>query len=129
MPYKDPTRKREWELRHRAQRLARRRELRRIESASKQAQPVIARVEIDERSLLLWFLIIGAFLALTILGLQRRPAPNVNVSSAPKTGLGWLHASCFLERKSVKGRRIDFVQNEKTTKLSLSVGRFDTTHL
>jgi hypothetical protein len=86
MPYKDPTRKREWELRHRAQRLARRRELRRIESASKQAQPVIARGEIDERSLLLWFLIIGAFLALTILGLQRRPAPNVNVSSAPKTG-------------------------------------------
>ena len=32
MPYKDPQDKREWELRHRAERLARRRELRRIQA-------------------------------------------------------------------------------------------------
>ena|SRR5438034_884931 len=39
MPYRDPLRKREWEHRHRAQRVARRRELRRIEAARQAAQP------------------------------------------------------------------------------------------
>jgi hypothetical protein len=39
MPYKDPLSKREWELQHRSQRLARRRELRRIEADQKAAQP------------------------------------------------------------------------------------------
>lgn len=33
MPYKDPEGKREWELKHRTERLARRRELRRIQAA------------------------------------------------------------------------------------------------
>jgi len=40
VPYKDLEQKKEWERRHRAQRLARRRELRRIEAAHKAAQPV-----------------------------------------------------------------------------------------
>jgi hypothetical protein len=39
MPYKDLQRKREWEQQHRPQRLARRRELRQIEAAWKEAHP------------------------------------------------------------------------------------------
>ena len=39
MPYKDPQKKLEWELEHRSQRLARRRELRKIETAWKEAHP------------------------------------------------------------------------------------------
>jgi len=39
MPYKDPQAKREWEQQHRTQRLARRRELRSIETSRKQAYP------------------------------------------------------------------------------------------
>lgn len=39
MPYKDPQAKREWERLHRPQRLARRRELRSIEIARKEAYP------------------------------------------------------------------------------------------
>ena len=39
MPYKDPQAKREWERLHRPQRLARRRELRSIETAQKEAKP------------------------------------------------------------------------------------------
>lgn len=38
MPYKDPEAKREWERQHRPQRLARRRELRRMETEQKEAQ-------------------------------------------------------------------------------------------
>jgi hypothetical protein len=39
MPYKDLERKREWEQKHRSQRLSRRRELRQIEAARIAAQP------------------------------------------------------------------------------------------
>jgi hypothetical protein len=39
MPYKDLERKREWERQHRSQRLARRRELRQIATARKEAHP------------------------------------------------------------------------------------------
>lgn len=39
MPYKDSQRKLEWEQQHRAHRVARRRELRRIEAARQAAQP------------------------------------------------------------------------------------------
>lgn len=39
MPYKDPQKKMEWEQQHRPQRLARRRELRQIEAAWKEAHP------------------------------------------------------------------------------------------
>jgi hypothetical protein len=39
MPYKDPYHKRQWESQHRARRLARRRELRRIAVERKAAQP------------------------------------------------------------------------------------------
>jgi hypothetical protein len=39
LPYKDLQRKKEWEHQHRAQRLARRRELRQIEAAWKEAHP------------------------------------------------------------------------------------------
>jgi hypothetical protein len=42
MPYKDPQRKMEWEMRHHSQRLARRRELRQIEAAWKEAHPEAA---------------------------------------------------------------------------------------
>ena len=40
MPYRDAARKAQWEREHRAERLARRRELRRIEVSHKAAQPV-----------------------------------------------------------------------------------------
>lgn len=39
MPYKDLERKKEWERLHRSERLARRRELRRIEAAQRAARP------------------------------------------------------------------------------------------
>ena len=39
MPYMDPQEKREWELRHRSQRIARRRELRQLEAAWREAHP------------------------------------------------------------------------------------------
>ena len=39
MPYKDIERKKEWERLHRPERLARRRELRRINAAQEEAQP------------------------------------------------------------------------------------------
>jgi Na+(H+)/acetate symporter ActP len=39
MPYINPEQKREWELQHRSQRLARRRELRQIEAVWKEAHP------------------------------------------------------------------------------------------
>jgi len=39
MPYKDLERKKQWEFRHRARRIARRRQLRRIETAQKAEQP------------------------------------------------------------------------------------------
>ncbi|SRR5260370_42523112 len=39
MPYKDLQRKKEWEQQHRPQRLARRRELRQVERAWKEAHP------------------------------------------------------------------------------------------
>ena len=39
MPYKDPERKKQWEFQHRARRIARRRQLRRIETAQKVEQP------------------------------------------------------------------------------------------
>jgi hypothetical protein len=44
MPYKDLQRKKEWEDQHRAQRLVRRRELRQIEAAWKEAHPGAVRL-------------------------------------------------------------------------------------
>ncbi len=43
MPYKDAKRKTEWERLHRPQRLARRRELRKIEAAWNEAHPGVPR--------------------------------------------------------------------------------------
>ena len=63
MPYKDLQRKQEWEHQHRSQRLARRRELRRIEAALKEPQPAAFRVE-DNGTAFLWLpLVAGATLA------------------------------------------------------------------
>jgi hypothetical protein len=45
MPYTNPEHKKQWESLHRAQRLARRRELRRIAAAQKVDQPEAPRVE------------------------------------------------------------------------------------
>ena len=53
MPYKDPQRKLEWEQQHRSQRLARRRELRQIEAAWKEAHPEASRVHGTVASFLL----------------------------------------------------------------------------
>jgi len=62
MPYKDPAAKRAWELRHRAERVARRHELRRIEAA-KQAQPPLSAANIDGTGVLFLPLLTGAALA------------------------------------------------------------------
>jgi hypothetical protein len=53
MPYKDPQKKIEWERQHRSQRLARRRELRQIETAWKEAHPGAIRVQGTAASFLL----------------------------------------------------------------------------
>ena len=62
MPYKDPTHKREWELRHRPRRLARRRAQRRMEAARKTARPPTSEVP-DTSASFLFPLIAGGALA------------------------------------------------------------------
>jgi len=64
MPYKDPRRKKEWEHRHRAKRLTRRHELRRIEAIRQEAQPEISQAQIDGTGLLLPLVAGGALAAL-----------------------------------------------------------------
>jgi len=59
MPYRDPEAKREWELRHRAERLVRRRELRRVHSA----QPTQPKVDTDGAGVLLISLLAGGSFA------------------------------------------------------------------
>jgi len=71
MPYKDDQHKREWERLHRPWRLARRRELRRIEAVRKAAEPATARVELGESGLLWFLLIASGILAFVILNLRR----------------------------------------------------------
>jgi len=58
MPYKDPEHKRQWELNHRARRLARRRELRRTAAAQNASQPEAPSVE-GGASAFLWLPIAG----------------------------------------------------------------------
>jgi hypothetical protein len=58
MPYKDPQSKREWEWRHRPQRLARRRELRRIEAVREEVQPVTPGAQ-DSTAGFLWLPVVG----------------------------------------------------------------------
>jgi hypothetical protein len=58
MPYGDLERKRQWELQHRSQRLARRRELRRIEALRNAAQPSLPHVE-DNGAGVLWLPVVG----------------------------------------------------------------------
>jgi hypothetical protein len=53
MPYKDPERKKEWERLHRAERLARRRQLRQIEAVEPEPQPNAAKVEVGNSALLI----------------------------------------------------------------------------
>jgi hypothetical protein len=62
MPYKDPAHKREWELQHRAQRLARRRQLRSVEAARTAAQPGDPEAS-DHSAGILYPLIAGGVLA------------------------------------------------------------------
>ena len=63
MPYKDLRGKTEWKRLHRPQRLARRRELRRIEAARIEAQPEVVRVPDQGPALLLPVLAGGALAA------------------------------------------------------------------
>src|SRR5262249_54480227 len=58
MPYKDPEHRKEWEFRHRSQRLARRRELRRIAITRNAEQPEMPRVE-DGAVSFLWLPVVG----------------------------------------------------------------------
>jgi len=59
MPYRNPEAKREWELRHRAERLARRRQLHRIQAA----HPTQPKVETGGAGVLLIPLLVGGALA------------------------------------------------------------------
>ena len=63
MPYKDDQHKRQWERLHRPRRLARRRELRRIEAARQQAQPETIRLNGQGAGVLLPVLAGGALAA------------------------------------------------------------------
>jgi len=58
MPYKDPEHKRTWELQHRAQRRIRRRELRRLAAAQKDARPETPTVQ-DSGADFLWLPVAG----------------------------------------------------------------------
>jgi hypothetical protein len=62
MPYKDPEQKRLWEWQHRSQRLTRRRELRRLEAARKEAQSEVPNAR-DSGAGLLLPLVAGGTLA------------------------------------------------------------------
>ena len=53
MPYKDPERKKEWERLHRPERLARRRELRRIERATQDTLRMAPKVEVGAAAVLI----------------------------------------------------------------------------
>jgi hypothetical protein len=63
MPYTDPQRKQEWEQQHRAQRLARRRELRRIERARLEAAGAAGTPEASNSALVWVPLVVGGALA------------------------------------------------------------------
>jgi phosphate/sulfate permease len=56
MPYKDPERKKQWEFQHRARRIARRHQLRRIETEQQAEQPPPS----DIHSGILWVPIAGS---------------------------------------------------------------------
>ena len=63
MPYKDPQAKKEWERQHRPQRLARRRELRRVETTRKEARPEADAVQDRDISFLIPLIAGGALAA------------------------------------------------------------------
>jgi hypothetical protein len=63
MPYKDERHKREWERLHRPRRLARRRELRRMEAARNEAQPEVPRVHDRQGAAVLLPVLAGGALA------------------------------------------------------------------
>ena len=63
MPYKDPQQKKEWEHRHRAERLARRHELRQIEAIRQEAQPEMRQAQHDGTGLLFPLVAGGALAA------------------------------------------------------------------
>jgi hypothetical protein len=59
MPYKNPEHKKQWESLHRAQRLARRRELRRIDEARRATRPEASEVQASSAPLV-WLPIAGS---------------------------------------------------------------------
>jgi hypothetical protein len=63
MPYKDPHKKREWESKHRSERLARRRELRRSNAARKDARPRELRAQPSRVNVLVPVVAAGALAA------------------------------------------------------------------
>lgn len=63
MPYTDPQRKQEWEQQHRTERLARRRELRRIQQARQEPAGIVGRPEGGNAALIWAPLVIGGALA------------------------------------------------------------------
>lgn len=94
MPYRDPERKKEWERLHRAERLARRRELRQIEAV--EPRPKAAKVEFGNSALLIPIIAGGALAA-------HSPKFGIAVGSATlvsaaafKKGWGWWLVGCVI---------------------------------
>ena len=63
MPYKDPERKKEWERLHKAERLARRRQLRQTQAVKHQPQPDAAKVKFGNSGWLIPVIAGGALAA------------------------------------------------------------------
>jgi len=96
MPYRDPERKKEWERLHRAQRLARRRQLRQNETVARPPQPDAAQVEFGSSALLIPIVAGGALAAYSPkLGLA---AGGLTLTSAAifKKGWAWWLVGCVI---------------------------------
>jgi hypothetical protein len=89
MPYKDLQRKREWEQQHRPQRLARRRELRQIEAAWKEAHPEALRAQGTGVSFLFPLVTGGALAAYNPKLAIGAGGMTLVVAAAYKKGLTW----------------------------------------
>jgi hypothetical protein len=96
MPYKDPQEKRDWELRHRSQRIARRRELRQIEAAWKEAHPEAAWLRDSGAGFLLPIVTGGALAAYSPKLAMGTGAITLLVAARYKKGWSWWVVGLFI---------------------------------
>ena len=96
MPYKNPERKKEWKRLHRAERVARRRQLRQIQAVEQQPQPGTAEVELGSSTLLIPIIAGGALATYNPrIGLA---AGGLTLASAAifKKGWSWWLVGCVI---------------------------------